>query len=531
MGLVAFPGAPWALATTGPQLGQMQLVQGAHGDVLNVPVTGTADVTSVTVTATEQQPSATFTFTLSLGSGTATEGVWQSTGSLGLPFNCYTFIGTATDSTGQQSTVSLIPAGTCTSYLETPVFHDTVYSPTLMTPANPMLDERGRLTIYDPNSGDTGQPMSGISVKESAGPPSTGILFDVTKADGSFDLKWNPVVDYPDGVLSETFTLEAYAYDGPVVYAPSQVVSRAPAMPTRILLDHPTEAHEPVGSTMQIPGTVQYQTTDGVWHPFPSAYISLQHGDSWIGAVVSDANGRFTLSGRVPGEGQTWTANVVMPPWYTAAPTPYTFTVDESVRMQVSSPSVDQFDVLRFNATITSSTGKIPGGRVYVQESPDGKTGWQTLGALPVSQNITGNHISGPAGNPHGYWRLYLPASASSAAAYSNTIHAFRYATAFRGGKPTASVIRRGHTLGFTGSLWQQGYDPWTAMHSATVALLYRPAGSSQWYVAARTRTNSAGAFSFRVADTRSATWAVVYITPDSWHIDAVGPQTYVRVD
>lgn len=327
-GLVAFPAAPWAAAATGPQLGQVQVIQGAHGDVLSVPVSGTAGVTSVTVEATEQQPPSTrFTITLSLSSGTATDGVWQSSGSLGLPFNCYTWTGTATDSTGQQSSVALLPAGACTPYVITPVFHDTVYSPTLMTPANPYLDERGRLTSYDPNSGDTGQPMSGVSVKESAGPPSTGILFDVTGADGSFDLNWNPVVDYPDGQLSETFTLEAYGYNGPVVYAPSQVVSRAPAMPTRIVLDHPTASQEPVGSTMQIPGTVQYQTTDGAWHPFPSAYVSLQNGSSWIGEALSDANGRFTLSGKVPGVGQTWTADVVMPPWYAAAPTPYTFTV------------------------------------------------------------------------------------------------------------------------------------------------------------------------------------------------------------
>lgn len=256
----------------------------------------------------------------------------------------------------------------------------------------------------------------------------------------------------------------------------------------------------------------------------------MMHGSDWEGQAQADANGRFSLPARIPNEGETWTLSAEDVPWYAYNWTPFTFTVVQQVHLSAAAASVDAADDLSFNLTASSTNGHFPGGRVYVQESADGKTGWKTLGYIGLTGDVSSLHITGPAYNPHGYWRIYSPTAPGFAGAISNTIHAFRYATAIRGGHPSATSIRRGHTLTFTGSMWQQGTGPWTAMHGATVALMYKPAGSTRWYVATTTRTTTSGSFSLYARDTRNATWAVVYITPDNRHIDAVGPQTYVHV-
>ncbi len=536
------PGAAWASApapadTTapaadGPQLGKMQILQTDKGAVLSLPVTGSADITSVTVTAAELgNPTQTYTFSLSLVSGAATDGTWQSTSPLGLPFGDYNFTGTAVDTNGRQITGSVYDSYDV--YQPTIVFHGTTFSTNHLTIDSPTLEVKGEVTEYDPNTGDTGQPVAGARVEVTNDIPGNhgtpGAV--VTGADGTFDITDHTVVDYGD-LTQATYTVIGQGPVAPApVTGPSELVEKDPALPTRILLDHPAEADLTAGSLVTISGTAQYQASDGTWHNLPSTYLSILHGSTWTGQATTDANGRFTTQARVPASGETWTVQTDNDTWYQEDPADFSFTVAQTVHLAVSSPSVNALDQLSFDLTATSTSGQFPGNRVYVQESPDGKTGWKTLGYLTVTKNVTGLHVTGPAGNPHGYWRVYFPAATDYPAAVSNVIHAFRYQTAFRGGKPNTTVIRAGHTLTFTGSLWQQGTGAWTPMHNSTVKLVFKPAGSSKWYVEGTARTSGTGAFTFRVTDRRNGTWAVVYTATDALHIDAVGPQTYVRVD
>ncbi|MBC3843051.1 hypothetical protein GXW82_31325 [Streptacidiphilus sp. 4-A2] len=278
-------------------------------------------------------------------------------------------------------------------------------------------------------------------------------------------------------------------------------------MPTRLLLDHPNPTDEPAGSTLQISGTAQYRSTDGVWHAFSSANISLQDGSTWLSGADADANGRFTVPVTIPDQGGTWTLNVDNPPWYAAAPTPFTFTVDQQLQLSATAAAVDAAGQLSFNATATSSNGHFPANRVYIQVSPDGRTGWKSIGYIPLTGNVTNLHATGPASDPHGYWRLYSPAAPGFSAATGNVVHAFRYATGITGGRPNVTTIGSGGTLTFTGALWQQGTGPWKAMPGATVALMYEPAGSSHWYLAGTTRTASSGAFTLTPAT--PGTWSM----------------------
>ncbi len=540
-GLLAFPSAAsWAAAPTpadtsapaaaGPQLGTLQLLSTDSGTVLSLPVTGSADVTSVTVTARQwSSPATAFTVTLSLASGSATDGTWQSTTQLDLPFGDYGFNATAVDADGQQATGSVFSGYDV--YQPSLAFHNVTFSTDQLTVSDPTLEVKGEVTEYDPNTGDTGQPMSGALVHLVNSLPPNGIPANViTGANGLFDIVDYTAVDF-GSATSTTYTLQGSAPLANWQNGPSEVVTKAPAMPTRILFDHPDEANLPVGSTVDVSGTVQYQTPDGSWHSLPSTYLEITDGSAWVGQAMADANGRFSAPSRVPNTGQTWTAVVVPNTWYQADPADFGFTVDQQLRLSASDASMNSLSELSFSFTASSTDDAFPDSRVYLQQSANGTTGWTTMGWLPLTADGSNLPAHGPVNNPHGFWRLYSPAVPGYAAAVSNVLHTFRYETGITGGLPSARTLRAGGTLTFSGGLRQQGYGAWSPMRRTEVALMYKPAGSSTWHLATTGWTNANGGFTLRERDLHNATWSVVYVTSNQWYVDATGPQTYVRVD
>jgi hypothetical protein len=178
--------------------------------------------------------------------------------------------------------------------------------------------------------------------------------------------------------------------------------------------------------------------------------------------------------------------------------------------------------VLSFYRTVNSSTGTVPGGSVYLQQSPDGHTGWSTVADIPT--------ISAPGAfystyvrvnNPHAFWRLYAPASTSfPTPTYSNTIHTFRYQNRITGG-PATTTVRPGTWVHFTGTLTQQGYGPWTPCAGQTVQLWFRPNGSTHSYLINTARTNATGAFALWARPTTTGTWTLIYQTASPWNTNA----------
>ncbi|MEY9878079.1 hypothetical protein ABH931_007603 [Streptacidiphilus sp. MAP12-33] len=180
----------------------------------------------------------------------------------------------------------------------------------------------------------------------------------------------------------------------------------------------------------------------------------------------------------------------------------------------------------------TGSTAPIPDNTesVAVQYSPDNRTwhflGWTRIGRPGVGSDTVQFYANAGA-NANGYWRAYYPGDADRAAAVSSVMHLYRVPTTITGGHPSTTHAYYGQTVRFGGTLWQQ-HGGWVRMNNCKVALVFRPAGSKTWYYVTGGRTNAAGNFSLGARDTRSGTWAVVYIAPDQAHLDAVGPMTYV---
>jgi hypothetical protein len=300
--------------------------------------------------------------------------------------------------------------------------------------------------------------------------------------------------------------------------------------PTRITLDR-TSAAVVAGRQMTVSGKMEYQDVNGVWQPLGNSSAELYVGSSDYGWAGTDANGRFTFVLDAPAAVTTLTVRT--PGLALIKPSSATFSIT-SVTQQVSltlySAGIDQYSDLTFFENVASTNHKIPNGRVYVLESPDGRTSWRNLGYIPVSRDTFGQHITAWVDNPHGFWELYSPAAPGYAASISNVIHTFANKTAITGGKPNSTTVHRYSWLSFSGGLYYQGYGPWAPIKHTRLYLFFRPYGSRTWSVVSSTVTDGYGHYRLSGRAIRGGTWEVAWFTPNQWYIDAFGPGTYVSV-
>jgi hypothetical protein len=313
------------------------------------------------------------------------------------------------------------------------------------------------------------------------------------------------------------------------------------AAPTRIVLDQSTAANLIPGTPDPITGTLQYQGTDG-WQPLPDTGVYLHTNNDPLDyygsySATTDADGRFTLTATSPVNPGTWTLSTTsydgsIGSYFSSSQTSYTITsVQQQLTLKLATPLMNANSDLTFYQLVESTNSVVPGGHVYLQQSPNGSTGWTTVTALPAASNpkLDWTTVTRQVTDPHGYWRLYAPASAGfPEPAYSNTIHTFRYQTRITGG-PTTTHAHKNQAVTFTGHLQYQGYGPWTALTDTTVELLYRPNGSTHTYVMGTARTNNLGAFTTHATITGNGTWSLAYQTTSNWFTDTV-TNTYIQL-
>ncbi|MFC1409725.1 hypothetical protein ACEZCY_26135 [Streptacidiphilus sp. N1-12] len=280
-------------------------------------------------------------------------------------------------------------------------------------------------------------------------------------------------------------------------------------------------------------GTVQYQDSTG-WHPVPHAWVYLGGDGTWSATQTqTDADGRFTFPLTVPTAPTSWPVYVVnnggMSQYLTSVQASYAITsVNQQPTLTLAGASIDAHGNLTFTQAAHSTNNVLPSGHTYLQQSPDGHTGWTTIATLPAGTTAPTRRTLRVT-NPHGYWRLTTPATTGYTAATSNTIHTFRYQTRLTGG-PTTTYAHTGQHVTFTGRLQQQGYGPWTNTAGATVQIVYRPYGTTRYYTVATAHTNSQGTFTTTAKITGSGTWYLYYQTADQWHIDATTTGTYIHL-
>ncbi|WP_042412640.1 hypothetical protein [Streptacidiphilus anmyonensis] len=452
-------------------------------------------------------------------------GVWQSAP---LQLGSHGYFGYSATATDAAGTATATATSGYFIYDTSPVFHDLTGSPALLSYGHELVTVSGHLTTYDPDLGVTSAPYAGA---------------DMGFAGNAF---WSQ----PDGSFSDTLyigrpatstfttTVDANGKDNAEIVSSPVSWQVGADQQTRIVLDSSSASGLVVGTTLKIRGLVQFQDTDGSWKPLTDYAVQLGNsGFTPDASATTDANGRFELWTTVPKAAGN--LGLYLPNTYASdrwlVPSTATFQVQsvlQSIGLYASNASVDEFSDLSFNYAVTSTDGKVPGGRIYVLESPNGSTGWKNLGYLQVNgPGSPAKPITAWVDNPHGYWKLWYPGATGYAPAYSGVIHTFRYLTDITGGKPNTTSAYRGQTLRFSGGLWEQGMGNWFRMGANwRVYLFFEPAGSKTWKLVSYTRTDRNGYWNLSGKATAAGTWEVAWFTGDTNHVDAFGPRTYVHI-
>jgi len=467
----------------------------------------------------------------------AADGSWQTTAPLNLPYGVYWLSYQTFAPDGTASPVASL-GGNPMPFKPLPVFHDTAFSAGLLSYMNPIETATGRLTTYDPNTGDTGTPWTGpVSVEINGGLPQDSADNGTTQsiaADGSWSVSFQPI---PETTGSEPISLQAElpGYPCPgcdidTVAGPTTTVPIAADQSTRIVLDNSTTAGATAGTDVTVSGTLEYQDTTG-WHPVSGGFVFLGGNGTWSATQsYTNAAGRFHFTMAVPDSPITWPVYTSYSSYLDPSQSSYSITsVNQQLTLALNDAAVDAHDNLTFTQRTGSSNGTIPGGHVYLQQSSDGRTGWTTIATLPARSSTAWSTVTHQVSDPHGYWRLYSPATPGYASATSNTIHTFRYQSRLLGGPATTSA-HTGQAVRFSGYLQQQGYGAWTTHADAIVDVLFRPHGSSLTYTMGTARTNGQGYFATDVKITGSGTWYLSYQAPNRWYTDTTDAGTYIHL-
>ncbi|MEZ0069036.1 hypothetical protein ABIA32_005077 [Streptacidiphilus sp. MAP12-20] len=519
---------PAPAPATPPVVDQVTGVNTDHGVVLKVTAHGGADISAVEVTAASYAaPTATLT-SFTLTSGTASNGVWETTAPLGLKYAAYVVSADVVDSLGTHSPVvqgNLV-------YDKIPAYHDIAFGSTSLSFGNEQVTATGRVTTYDPATGDTGTPFvnSGAQV-DLSGYMASGYAY-LTAPDGKFKITASPGPNFSN----QTYTLfgsDQYGLNHTTLGV-TTVNSAAPA-PTRIVLDSTSGGGYTVGSLVKLSGVAQYQDAQQVWHPLVGNTIEFGQSSYASTLAATDANGRFSLESSAPGAATTWKVYLAQDNRGDAflAPASAAFQVTsvvQTVNLVLMPESLDEYSQLSFWYSVNSSDYRLPGNKVYVLESANGSSGWKNLGYIKVTPGSGLQSVTAWVANPHGYWKLWYPGAPGYAAAISPVIHMFRYLTAVTGAKPNTTWAYKGQTLHFSGGLWQQGYGSWSRMGVTRVHLFFRPYGSRNWQYQGYTWSNRYGNWNLYGRATTGGTWEVAWFTGDQWHVDGFGPGTYVHV-
>ncbi|MHA6761250.1 hypothetical protein [Streptacidiphilus sp. PAMC 29251] len=408
------------------------------------------------------------------------------------------------------------------------VFVDTRFSSSLLSYGNESLTATGKLLVQQPDG----------TLTPYAGPYALGLEFGTygvrtsggtVAADGSFTVS-NPMPESSGRQqLALSVAIDRMAFCGPS--AASDPVTE----PTRIVLDHTGVSDVAAWKPTTVSGTLEYQAQDGTWHPATGQPLTLS-GPDVMQSATTGGDGRFSFTQTVENNPTHWTLNA----WDHVAGWDEYLTgtsagfdvasVVQSATLHLASAKVDAHSRLSVSVTADSTDGAVPGNVLYLQQSANGRTGWTTVDRIPAKPLPADRRVTLTVGNPHGYWRLYSPAATRFPAAYSNTVHTTVHATKLTGGKPNHTTVRKNGSISFSGHLSQQAATgPWTPVAHSYLTLLFRPLGARTWQVAGRVRTDSHGAYRISAKATTGGTWTVAWYTPDSAHVDAQGPQTYVH--
>ncbi|MGW2278834.1 hypothetical protein [Streptomyces sp. NPDC001770] len=527
VGLVTIAGASPALAdTTGTVLPVIASIVNDPDDAGFLEFHATSDTAidpasitaQLTLRVSGDRPVRTVTgFTLV--SGTAEDGTWRS-GRMVL--GAHGVWDTVLDFSDADGDHPAYLGQTTVRYENLPVFTDAALDRTTVDFEHQTVTATGKLATFDPATGATtpGWTESKVFLAGTRGVHPYEVAADV-QADGSYR-------------ATAPLHSSVYAY---AVQQDAQTVSTDPVQvattvsPTRVLFDK-AAGTAVRGSSYTVGGTAQYLSpTTNTWTPLtagdPDTEVLLM-GPNGIHAHELSAGGRFSETLDTVTGDTSWTALVGG----------FGFLQEGTAQagLHALSRSVLTWadytftgaGTIRVKGTLRASAGALPTGRVQLQQSADGRTGWKTVAR--VTPDAKGAFDASYAlRTPTGYLRLYYPGSANATAATIGTVHLTRAVTRITGFNASPEPVRKGRILTATGILQRPNGSSWTAVAGQRVTIRFRRAGTAANTTMATVTTDKNGKFTAKFTAKQDGTWSTAY-TATSAYLNTTSAGDYVDV-
>ncbi|MER7693662.1 hypothetical protein [Streptomyces sp. NPDC097610] len=494
---------------------------------LTVAVSSDSAITEVSADLTELRganPATVAVTGFTLVSGTPQDGVWRSPRMSQLPsYGSYDVTVSAQDSDGDSTSSA---HATTVDVEPKPVFADRSISPAVLDVEHTHVQLSGRVSLFDPITGDT-SPLAGKQLSVIA----ENAYSTVTAADGSYAVDVAPKLN-GDNATSVPVSLSFWIAnpDGTSTYVlVDSKTLPVVVSPSRIRLDH-SSVKIKFGAKASSSGVVEY-LYDGTWRPAKGVALDM----GYYAKATSGAGGRFTLTDPyIPYDDSTFTVETSLDsyladPYLTASHAQFKVDVINKTSICFCSSWIDEYSDLHIQGSMTASNGKVPPNRkLYLQQSADGKTGWKSLGWFNTKSDGTFN-LDGYVAVPKGYWRLYSAGSSDYQSGYSNSVHFNRTATRITGFNAGPEPVRKGHTVTTTGTLQRLSGTKWVAFGKQRVYILFQAKGKKSWTQLGSVKADSHGHFTARFTAKQDGTWVGVYLASGSY-VDAESYHDYVDV-
>lgn len=456
----------------------------------------------------------------SLVSGSAQDGTWRSSERLQLgAHGVYDAAVDLADADGDHP--AYLGQGEL-RYEDLPVFAGVSLDRTTVDFDHQKVTVTGTVSTFDPATGLTspGWTESKVYLAGTRGSGPYEVAADV-QADGSFTAT-GPVYN---GVY-----VYAVQQDSHTVDTVSVTVTKTPN-PTRIVFDK-AKATAVYGSSYTVGGTAQYlSSTSGAWTPLPAGNPDtdvLLHGPNGDHAYELSAGGRFSETLATVTGDTSWTASVGGFGYLQQGSAQADLHRLYSSKLVWTDHTFTGSGAVKVAGLLSAATGPVPTGRVQLQQSTDGHTGWTTVAT--VAPDATGAFNTWHTmSHPSGYLRLFYPGSADATAVTSPVVHLTRAATRITGFNASPEPVRKGRTITVTGVLQRLKGSTWTGLSGQHVSVYFRAYGAKTPAYRATVTTDSSGRFTVHFTATQDGTWSSHY-TATSPYLNSASIGDYVDV-
>ncbi|MGY4928768.1 hypothetical protein [Streptomyces sp. 900105755] len=526
--LVSIPAAGPAFADTADTV--LPVVSSVGGDLddagyLEFHATSDTAIDAGSITAqltlrvSGDRPATTVTgFTLV--SGTAEDGTWRSSDRMALgTHGVYDTTVDLADADGDHP--DYLGQGVV-AYEDLPVFTDSALDRTTVDFEHQTVTATGKVSTFDPATGVT-----------APGWTDSGVYLTGTRGSGT----WEVAADVQaDGSYRATAAVRSYVYvyavqkDVQTVNTDPVLVSRTMS-PTRIVFDK-AAGTTVYGGSYTVSGTAQYLSpTTNTWTPLMAADPDtevLLTGPNGTHAYELGAGGRFSETLATVTGDASWTAGVGGFAFLQGGNAQATLHALSHSTLAWSDHTFTGAGAVRVKGRLSASAGPLPTGRVQLQQSADGRTGWTTVAT--VTPDATGAFDAWQTlHKPTGYLRLYYPGNADATATTTGVVHLTRAVTRITGFNASPEPVRKGRTLTVTGTLQRQNGSTWTGVSGQHVTIRFRVAGGKTSTGMATVTTGKDGRFTLTFTAKQDGTWSAAY-TATSAYLRSTSVGDYVDV-